>query len=353
MKKFQNKKKIIDKITIVIFSYDSHDLLKKKILLYKNKYKLIILDRTDKSLADFCKINLDKKSLYFHYPGKSYIERFFLLKSLLKTQYVMIQTDDDFFIEENIAKSITFLEKNKSYSCVAGSAYKFSTTKNHIYLKNIFKKIFSVSDDNNISRIEKIFKGDFGSTRYGVWRSVYLLKYIKILKKNYKIYKNEMYRLIDVQIFFVVASLGKIKILNKIFYLRYFRNLRRYWPNNSTYMAIDMYEKFTKGNYNRFLKTILSSLNLNQHKNQNIIYEIMKKYLFNYSYSKKKQFLIKKNYVYFLLKSFVPSVLKNFLRFKLGLEGEVFSKSWFTKNGIKYSKNEYAQIINCTKYFEK
>ena len=330
-----------------------HDSLKKKILLYKNKYKLIILDRTDKSLADFCKINLDKKSLYFHYPGKSYIERFLLLKSLLKTQYVMIQTDDDYFFEDNITKSIFFLEKNKSYSCVAGSAYKFSTKRNNIYLKNIFKNIFTVSDDNSILRVESIYKADFGSIRYGVMRSACLLKYTEILKKNYKIYKNEMYRLIDVQFFLVLASLGKIKILNKIFYLRYFRNLRRNWPNNSTYMAIDMYEKFTKGNYNRFLKTVLSSLNLNQHKNQNIFNEIMKKHLFNYSYHKKKDFLIKKNSAFLLLKRLVPSVLKNFLKFKLGLEGEVFSKSWFSKSSMKYNKKEYAQIINCKKYFEK
>jgi len=338
MKSKKNKKKVINKITIVIFSYNMHDSLKKKILLYENKYKLIILDRTDKSLADFCKINLDKKSLYFHHPGKSYIERFFLLKFLLKTQYVMVQTDDDYFFEDNIAKSIVFLEKNKSYSCVAGRAYKFSTIRNNIYLKNIFKNIFTVSDDNNVLRVESIFEGNFWNTRYGVIRNSCLLKYTEILKKNYKIYKNEMYKFMDVQFFLVVASLGKIKILNKIFYLRYFRNLRRNWPNTSTYMAIDMYEKFTKGNYNRFLKTVLSSLNLNQHKNQNIFNEIMKKYLFNYSSRKRKELLIKENSSFLLLKRLVPSVLKNFLKFKLGLYGEVFSKSWLSKSGMKYNK---------------
>ena len=65
MESKKNKKKVINKITIVIFSYDMHDSLKKKILLYKNKYKLIILDRTDKSLADFAKLIWIKKAFIF------------------------------------------------------------------------------------------------------------------------------------------------------------------------------------------------------------------------------------------------------------------------------------------------
>jgi hypothetical protein len=353
MKSSKNKKKFLNKITIVIFSYNMHGSLKKKILLYKNKYRLIILDRTENSLEGFCNINLDKKSLYFHLPGKSYIERFFLLKNFLKTKYVMVQTDDDFFFEGNIAKSIFFLEKNKSYSCVAGRAYKFSILRNNIYLKNIFKKIYTLSDDNNILRVKAIFEGDFNNIRYGVVRSLYLLKYTEILKKNYKIYKDEMYRLMDVQAFLVFAILGKIKILNKIFYLRYFRNLRRNWPNSSTYMAIDMYIKFTKGNYNRFLKTVLTSLNLNHHKNPSIINEILKKYLFNYSCRKKKEFSLKNLDIFLLLKKLVPSILSNFLKFKLGLNGEMLSKSWLSTSGMKYNKKEYAQIINCKQYFEK
>ena len=113
MKSFKNKKKFLNKITIVIFSYDMHDSLRKKILLYKNKYRLIILDRTENSLEDFCNINLDKKSLYFHLPGQSYIERFFLLKNFLKTKYVMVQTDDDFFLRVILHGVFSFWKKTK------------------------------------------------------------------------------------------------------------------------------------------------------------------------------------------------------------------------------------------------
>jgi glycosyltransferase domain-containing protein len=343
--------RILDKITIIIFAYDRQEELKKKIIYYGEKYKLIILDRSLKSISDFCKIYLNKKSRYFHYPKKSYFDRFLLLKKLLKTKYVMLQTDDDFFLEENIKKSLIFLEKNKKFSSVGGKAYTCSTYYNKIYLKNIFTNIKSINNDNYNLRIQSLCKGTYGSLYYGVIRKSIFLKNITILKKNLFFYKDEMYGLHDLQLLLCLTIAGKIKIFNEIFYLRNKESPRRPWPSSHSYMMVDIYSKFKNHHLNFFINTILSFLKKNSPYNQFLIKKNLEYYFFSRKNQSEKKKSFKTSFITYFFNRFMPAVFKKFIKFMFGWHGEIFNKNWYLKSRIKFDYKNYVSVKQSKEYF--
>jgi glycosyltransferase domain-containing protein len=353
--KITNNTKMLNDITIVIFAFDRHEELKRKIIFYKKKYKIIILDRSLKSISDFCKIHLNKKSKYLHYPSKSYFERFFLLKKLLKTKYVMLQTDDDYFVEESMLEGIFFLNKNKKFSCVAGGAYRLDVFNNKIYLKSILiNNAWTLKSTNYKSRVSSVITGSFDNLYYGVMRRSAFLKHVAILKKNLLIYKDEMYRYNHIQFLIVLAMCGKIKILNKIFYLRNSLAPRRFWPNTHTNMMIDMYYKFKEGNLDIFINNILSSFyRKNNYNNRILLKKKLHTYLFNRKKYKEKIISYKNNFMINLFLKFAPQALKRFFKFTLGWYGRQFDKNWHLKSGIKFSYKNFITIKECREYFNR
>jgi glycosyltransferase domain-containing protein len=346
-------KKNIKKITIIIFSYDRQEDLKKKILIYKKKYRLVILDRSINSISNFCKSNLSNDSHYFHYPKKSYFQRLILSKKFLNTKYVMLQTDDDFFFEENISKNINFLETHKNYSCVGGRAYVFNMFNNQIYLRNINENMWSLNSVNYKSRVESVLKGSFDNIYYSVMRSSVFMKHVELLRRNLLIYKNEMYGYHHLQLLILLALCGKIKILNEIFYIRNSNSPRRAWPNSHTYMIINIYDKFKKGYLDKFIKNILLFLGKDNYNNQLLLKKNLERYFLSRSKIKKKLLFFKKNFIFFIFKILIPDQVQKYIKFKIGFNGELFDRNWYSKSNIKYSYENYVKIKECKQYFNR
>jgi hypothetical protein len=180
------------------------------------------------------------------------------------------------------------------------------------------------------------------------------LKHVAILKKNLLIYKDEMYRYNHIQFLIVLAMCGKIKILNKIFYLRNSLASRRFWPNTHTNMMIDMYYKFKEGNLDIFINNILSSFyRKNNYNNRILLKKKLHTYLFNRKKYKEKIISYKNNFMINLFLKFAPQALKRFFKFTLGWYGRQFDKNWHLKSGIKFSYKNFFTIKECREYFNR
>lgn len=340
------------KITLIIFSYNRQNELKKKILKYKNKYNLIILDRSNESIEKFCNQNLNKSSLYLYKPRLNYLERSLMLKNFIKTKYISIQTDDDYFLNDQINHAIQFLEKNPNYSSVIGYGFTYRKFLNKIYLNKIYNKVDDLNQDNFLDRLAFMVKNDYTKIVYGFLRTSVFKKHLSALKKNYKFYQNDLFQIWHLHLMLVMVINGKIKTLNKVFFIRNSKLYRRKWIKHDKHMHISVFKKFNKNYYDVGLKNILKiskKLNHNNFYNLKKFTGILLQLRAN---NQRLKIRNKKNIKKLIfLKKIIPNFLIDLVLKIRGKYGDEFNKKWFDINKIKFSIKYYKKILHCDQYF--
>ena len=109
-------KNVSKKLTIIIPSYKRHKELKKKIEYLRNfQFKVLIIDGSPKSLEkNFIeKIKKFKQIKYFHLPTENRYERIFFAKKFVKTKYMKLEADNDYYIPSALISSINYLDNKK------------------------------------------------------------------------------------------------------------------------------------------------------------------------------------------------------------------------------------------------
>ena len=138
-------------LTIVLTLYDrgNYYTYPKRWTSFANKhlynFKIFIADGTGlKKIKDYFNdkdnfINLDLT--YYEYPkDNSYKDYFSKLNDCIdkvKTKYIVLADDDDFYSAEGLKKSINFLEKNNNFSTCRGIIGSFNLS-NQNYLSDFF-----------------------------------------------------------------------------------------------------------------------------------------------------------------------------------------------------------------------
>ena len=142
-----------NKLTIIIATYNRQSEILKKIEFWKNyNFNIIIIDGSKKKL----KLKLDNKKIkYFHRNEFQYNKRLIFVSSKIKTKYVKLESDDDYFLPDSLLKSINFLEKKKDYSAVFGRCGIYSSYNNEVYINSIFNHHKSLTDNSSNDRLRK------------------------------------------------------------------------------------------------------------------------------------------------------------------------------------------------------
>lgn len=84
--------------------------------LSKFPIQILIADASKKPLEIEFKDNIN----YRYFPDSSLIERFRYFSKAVKTKYVLLSPDDDYFLPLGLQECITFLEANSQYSSAQG-----------------------------------------------------------------------------------------------------------------------------------------------------------------------------------------------------------------------------------------
>ena len=342
-------------ITILIVSYNKPLELKKKILLYKDTYPLLILDKSNFSIANFCKKNLNKSSRYLYFPDKSYLERMVIAKKFIKTKYITIQNDDDYYLPNYIEKSIKFLDINKKYSCVGGYIFSFRKIFNNVFLERVQPKISDVINAKYQDRTKKVLNTDYGSIYHGVMRSSIFKDHADLIKKNLKHYKNHLFWVFHQEMTILIALSGKVKILNQIFCIRNSGFPRRVWPEISdNNFHTKLFIKFKEGYLDYWLKNILIKKKINN-KNFKFMKKVFYSHLLIENNKKKIRYkTIKKKFkIMDSLINLLPIDFRQTIYFILGKYGDQFNTKWLKKNGIREDKETLRCIYNLENYFSK
>jgi len=205
-----------NKLTIVIFSYNRPNCLLRAIKYWsKFDFKILILDGSDKALKISRK--LDKKIMYIH-NSKSLHDRLLNSINFIETEFVMLATDDEFYLPSAILSCVNFLLKNNEYVSCGGRAVKFYTKKNNVFGKKCYPKLenLSLNDSKGIDRVKKHFSNYVPAHFYSIIRSnIYKIICKYIFEKNYKVFA-----LHELQFEFLVMISGKSKIIPELIWIR-------------------------------------------------------------------------------------------------------------------------------------
>ena len=343
-------------LTLIILSYNRPLELKKKILLYKDKYHLLILDKSDLSIASFFKSNCNKKSKYLHLPNKSFLERIVISRKFIKTKYITMLTDDDYFFPNYFEKSVNFLNLHKNYSCVGGYVFSFRKFLNLFYLQRITANVADIKNENYLERVKKVLNKNYSQIFHGIIRSSIYKDYASLTRKNLKYYKNHTFWFFHLEMCMLIALSGKIKIFNQIFFIRNSSFPRRIWPEITDHnLHIKILKKFKEGYFDYWQKNLLIIRN----KFNNYNFRYLKKELLDYfnedhKRQKKRYKNFKKNLGLFnYLIKLIPEIFKEFVYVILGKYGERFNLNWFKKNKILKNKKTIQCIYNLQNYFNE
>ena len=94
-------------LTVLILTYKRHKELQNKIrYLNQFNYKVLIIDGTPSPLLKKYYVKF-KQIEYHHFPTENYHDKFFS-KNFIKTKYVKIESDNDYFVPSAMHKSVKF-----------------------------------------------------------------------------------------------------------------------------------------------------------------------------------------------------------------------------------------------------
>ncbi len=298
------KIKNLKKLTIILTTHNSrYNFILRSLDHYHNEYKkynlkIIISDsgklknfKTLKEKIIKKKYNLDLKFIHFKSNqnhnkitrdenGKvkyQYVERLKLAIKLVKTEFVVIAADDDFYFPNYFNKSINFLTNKKDFGSVYGHVLKFEL--NNFVAFGKINKIW-ISKENNPpnpwledkfydKRLNNLGKNPWSwFAWYSVQRTT-LLKTILIdaQKNNIDGYLFEKY------VSFCVATLYRVKKLNILY------SARQQNPVQSESVEPFSYKR-NKIQYKNFIDSCINFLI----KNKKISPELSKKIILKITY---------------------------------------------------------------------
>ena len=212
---------INNKITIIIPTLNRPLSLKKSIEYYKNFPFLVkYFDGSNKKI----KIkNLSKNIEYLHLPNLGLYERLNLSLKYIKTPYVILGTDDEFYSYEGLISCLKKLETNKKYISSIGQCIKFFSVNNKVFTSLGYKENLKNTIDQSgyETRIKKHLQNYAPKYIYSLSRSFYWKKAVK----NLVSLKFPAFAIGELVFEISMAFYGKIFIQKKLFWFRNFNNI--------------------------------------------------------------------------------------------------------------------------------
>lgn len=211
---------LLQKLTIVIFSYNRHIYLKRSIKYWSSyNVKVIALDGSDIRLQDPC---LNFKNIKYIHDPRSLYDRLLNSINYIDTDYMILGSDDEFYLPSALSSCIEFLTKEISFASCGGRAIGFRTREQgkKIFGNEQYPKLrnLCLDQDDASKRAYKHFSNYTPAHIYSVMRtSKWKIICKHVFKKEYN-----FFAVWELQIEFLVTISGKSKIIPELMWLRSF-----------------------------------------------------------------------------------------------------------------------------------
>ena len=214
---FDNKD-FLEKLTIIIFSYNRHKYLDRTIKYWLNySIKLLVIDGSDTKL-DLQYLNT--KNIKYIHDQRSLYDRLLSCINYIDTEFVILGCDDEFYLPSALSSCVEFLIKENSFSSCGGLSIGFGRRDEGKFLYGYkqyqkFKNL-CLDNDNELNRIQNHFNNYAPAHMYSVIRS----SKWKIICKH--VYEKEynFFAAMELQIEFLVMVSGKSKVISELMWMR-------------------------------------------------------------------------------------------------------------------------------------
>jgi glycosyltransferase domain-containing protein len=208
---------LLEKLTIVIYTYNRHKFLKRTINYWlKFNVKILILDGSD---CKFDELNLENKNIKYVHDQRGFYKRLIDSSNYINTEFMMLGCDDEFYLPSALNSCIKFLTKNPEYSTCGGCAIGFGVDhKKRITGSQIYSKLInaSLNQDSVYERIQNHFSNYVQAHTYSILRtSKYKVICRYVFEKEYNFFAASEY-----QMEFLSVVAGKTKIIPELLWMR-------------------------------------------------------------------------------------------------------------------------------------
>ena len=323
----------LKKLTVLILTYNRQKEIKEKIkYLSKFKFNILIVDGSPKSISksifrNFRSIN------YHHYPTEDYHERIFYARKYIKTKYVKIESDNDYFPPSSMIKSVNILDSNRNISAVFGKCALYSIFQEKVYIKQLFINHQSIDHDDIYERCQKYMQYYSPALYHAVCRTKIFKKNINLWKKCKKIYKQNFHLFAEIALPLLCLINGKVKCINSITWIRADDDIKKREnyigikkligkaANYRHFLSPKLLKLFNSGYFDNFFLLLDKEIS-NKLKDKDSVIKLKKVY-FNYvsrsAKFKKLNFVLSNIIKFFIF--ILPKYVKKKIRFSLRING--------------------------------
>ena len=304
----------LEELTLVIATYNRQSFAKRCMNYWSKKGPtVIIIDGSEKRIDIKNIENFGKNINYIHQPT-GYFERLYSVIDMVKTEYVLLGCDDEFYIPSALNSCIETIKKEKKLVACCGYVLGFNFANGKVSGNDIYPRInknSNLKDCNPNHRIKKHFSNYEQLFTYSVCKS----NFWKLAAKTIFSKEYSCYSIHEIQIELLMSFAGKNKVIPELMWLRSRENqpFRNMSPSTNYINTMENWwnlEKF-KEEKEEFLKKIKkTSSKINELSKNNQIVDVegaIQSYL-KYLITTKESFIYR--IIYLLLRN-LPTKIKN------------------------------------------
>lgn len=264
----------LDGLTIVVPSYNRQGLLLRLMRYWSGKSAiLLVLDGSDFPLEARVLSELESNVRYIHHPVGLYA-RLKQAATLVETEFVMMGTDDDFFVPSALEACIKELKENTRLISCGGLAVGFGFGfENAVYLRKVYPNLknHALLSEIAYERTAKHFSNYEPAHIYSIQRAESWMKLAEgIFSREFGFFAAW-----ELQFEFLLPYLGPTKIINNLLWMRGFEVEPIRGTSASMSLDNDIYGWWKDPKYKSDKEQFISHMN-------NIYFEITGKKYYNF-----------------------------------------------------------------------
>ena len=212
--------KNLKKLTLVMLSFERQLFVIRSMKYWSKKnINLLVFDGSKKPIQSAILKKFTKyKNIYYEHCKSSYVQRILKAKSLIKTEYVALIGDDEFYIPSTVKRCIDELDKNNELVSCIGTAVSFYPLHGLIYGRPKYPKLFGyeISHNDPRERVKTHMRDYVPSLIYAITRA----HNWKIAASAYTDKEFPVFAMFELQMEMILSFSGKSKVIPYLMWLR-------------------------------------------------------------------------------------------------------------------------------------
>ena len=209
---------MLEKLTIVIPTYERHDYIKRTMMFWKDyNVQLIVIDGSALPVDSEFIAKLPSSILYIHDQSTQY-NRILKAGKLVETEYVILGCDDEFYVPSALLRCISELDKDEELVSCGGVALGFYSENRVVYGRPIYPRLINkeLKEKSAVDRVRKHLSNYDQAHLYSVCRTavwVYMVSHV--FKHEYP-----FFACWELQIEILIPAAGKSKVVPELLWMR-------------------------------------------------------------------------------------------------------------------------------------